>query len=88
MMHGIVATLNFIYSVLPYTYNICAYVHIMYMSQVTKSVEGTMTSSTATNVGVDEKKSKKEQIIDEVIATETAYIKDLTDIIDVNNNNQ
>ena len=60
----------------------------MYMSQVTKSVEGTMTSSTATNVGVDEKKSKKEQIIDEVIATETAYIKDLTDIIDVNNNNQ
>ena len=51
------------------------------MLQVNRSVDGTMTSSTAT--GVDEKKSKREQIIDEVVAMETAFIKDLTDIIDV-----
>ena len=55
----------------------------MCMSQVTRSIDDTMTSSTAT--GVDVNKSKTEQIIDEIIATETAYIKELTDIIDVNN---
>ena len=56
----------------------------MYMLQVNRSVDGTMTSSNATNAtSVDEKKSKREQIIDEVVAMETAYIKDLTDIIDV-----
>ena len=57
----------------------------MCMSQVIRNVDGTMTSSTAT--GVDEKKSKREQNIDEVVATKTAYIKDLTDITDVSNNN-
>lgn len=31
---------------------------------------------------VEEKKSKREQIIDEIIATEAMYVKDLTDIID------
>ena len=56
----------------------------MCMSQVIRSVDGTMTPSTAT--GVD-KKSKREQIINEVVTTETTYIKDLTDIIDVSNNN-
>ena len=34
---------------------------------------------------VEEKKSKREQIIDEIIATEAMYVKDLTDIIDVSN---
>ena len=52
----------------------------MCMSQVTRSVDGTMTSS----IGIDVNKSKTDQIIDEIIATETAYIKELTDIIDVN----
>ena len=56
----------------------------MCMSQVIRSVDGTMTLTTTT--GVDEK-SKREQIIDEVVATESTYIKDLTDIIDVSNNN-
>ena len=60
-----------------------AYVHVMCMSQVTRNIDGTMTSLTAT--GVDVNKSKTEQIIDEIIATEIAYIKELTDIIDVNN---
>ena len=64
---------------------ICTYIHIMCMIQVIRSVDGTMTSSTA--AGVDENKSKREQIINEVVATETAYIKDLTDIIHVSNNN-
>ena len=43
----------------------------MCMSQVTRSVDGTMTSSTA--AGIDVNKSKREQVVDEFITTETAY---------------
>ena len=53
-----------------YTYSVCV-IFVHNMSQVTRSVDGTMTSSTA--AGIDVNKSKREQVIDEVIATETAY---------------
>ena len=46
-----------------------------------------MTSSAAATSGVEKKKSKREQIIDEIVTTEMAYIKDLTDIIDVRKRN-
>ena len=56
----------------------------MYIIQETSSVDGSVTSPAAASGGVVEgKKSKMEQIIDEVVTTETTYIKDLTDIIDV-----
>ena len=54
---------------------------IMYISQESRSVDESVTLSAATS-GVEEK-SKREKIIDEILTTEMAYIKDLTDIIDV-----
>ena len=54
---------------------------IMYISQESRSVDGSVTLSATS--GVEEKKSNREKIIDEILTTETAYIKNLTDIIDV-----
>ena len=55
---------------------------IMYISQEGRRVDGSVTLSVATS-GVEEKKSKREKIIDKILTMEMAYIKDLTDIIDV-----
>ena len=55
-MYGIFTALYFLYIYVQCTCSICAYIQVMHMSQVTRSVDGTMTSSTAAGIDVDKSK--------------------------------